>query len=1076
MELFAAAGVDLPTSSGSSPRRATGFARSLHVPLFNHRVVEDAQVRGATHFSPTPEQLASAQGYANKIKDPKFLKQKETAVRHRLIEEVLQNVLGYAPYDPGQPYTLALERQIRNGAVDVALGKFNATTEEDDLVAPFELKGPDSADLDRIMPGRGRSPVQQAWDYAIDAPGSRWVLVSNCLEIRLYAFGRGRDAYERFDLTLLGNKAEHERLWRILAAPNLLGGHTDRLLQDTDAAYRTITNKLYEEYRGLRERLIGFLRNGADAGPGLDALKAIEIAQKLLDRILFIAFAQRTDLMADRLLDKAAKTENSFAPQPLWRNFLGLFRAVDKGNARLDVPPYNGGLFADDPLADAIMLPDHLARDIAKLGDWDYRREVPVTVLGHLFEQSITDIEALKAGAPPRVSKKKLQGVVYTPDGITRFLVEQTVGRSLDERRALLWAEYGMEVNHAAGEPLAEREIAFWQAYLALLRDFTIVDPACGSGAFLVAAFDEMARRYRDALKALEAFGVGVEFDVFDEIVTRNLYGVDVSPESVEISRLSLWLKTARRDRRLQNLEATIKDGNSLVADVMYAPQPFDWEVKFPEVFARGGFDVVIGNPPYVRMEHLKDVKPYLAKTYAVADDRTDLYAYFFEKGVRVLKPGGRLGYISSSTFFKTGSGENLRTFLGDGLAIEAIVDFGDVQLFEGVTTYPTILTLQKDDGAPDGELHFLRVRDRAPQDLGRAFVRDGASMPRARLGRGSWQFEGADLATLRAKIVLGKKTLGEVYGSPMRGILTGLNEAFVVDRATCDRLVAADPKSRELLKPFLRGEDIKRWRIESDDLFLINTPKGKIDIEAYPAIRGWLAPFREALEARATKQNWWELQQAQLAYQERLSMPKISYPHFQNNRMFAFETTGAFSNDKSYFIPSEDQSLLAFLNSKLSWFFLTSQSPAVRNGWHEMRVQYVEQTPLPVLTSKPLAHAAQQASAAAHKRSEIEKAVRRRILDLAPPNRRKLSGKLDAWHELDFAAFRAEVAKTFKSDVPLRERADWEEFLAENATEVRRLANSITMSEREIDGIVYRLFNLNAHEIALLEESVGRP
>ncbi len=268
----------------------------------------------------------------------------------------------------------------------------------DEIVAPFELKGPSSIDLDRIDPGRKRSPVQQAWDYAIDAPGSRWVLVSNCVEIRMYAFGRGRDTYERFNLRRLDDPREHERLWRILAARNLFGGHTDQLLRDTDSAYKAITEDLYEDCAALRRNLIGFLRNPTE-GAGLALLKAIEVAQKLLDRVLFIAFAQRTELMADRLLKKATQQVNDFNPNPLWNNFLGLFRAVDQGSARLDVPAYNGGLFANDPEADRIILPDHLAMQIAALGEWDYRRAVPVTVLGRLFEQSITDFRSRNAAS-----------------------------------------------------------------------------------------------------------------------------------------------------------------------------------------------------------------------------------------------------------------------------------------------------------------------------------------------------------------------------------------------------------------------------------------------------------------------------------------------------------------------------------------------------------------------------------------------------------------------------------------------------------------------------------------------------
>ena len=380
-------------------------------------------------------------------------------------------------------------------------------------------------------------------------------------------------------------------------------------------------------------------------------------------------------------------------------------------------------------------------------------------------------------------------------------------------------------------------------------------------------------------MSGLSALDAEIEFDIFDEIVTRNLHGVDLNPESVEITRLSLWLKTARRDHRLQNLEATIKCGNSLIDDPAFTDRPFDWQAAFPDVFARGGFDVVIGNPPYVRMELLKPEKPYLEEHYVVAADRADLYAYFFERGVRLLKQGGRLGYISSSTFFRTGSGENLRTFLADGVGVESVVDFGDLQIFEGVTTYPAILTLKKGEGA--GDLAFLVVKDRLPDDLGRAFALGARAMPRARLGSGSWRFEDDALARLRDKIAAGRKTLGEVFGPPLYGIKTGLNEAFVIDRATHDRLVAADPKSAELLKPFLRGEDIKRWRVKPEGLWLINTPKGKVNIDDYPAVRAWLKPFRKELEKRATKQEWWESQQAQLAYQEKLAAPQAGLGAF---------------------------------------------------------------------------------------------------------------------------------------------------------------------------------------------------
>ena len=447
----------------------------------------------------------------------------------------------------------------------------------------------------------------------------------------------------------------------------------------------------------------------------------------------------------------------------------------------------------------------------------------------------------------------------------------------------MLHAEHGF----GRGDVASEEELDFWRAWLETLRSVTIVDPACGSGAFLVAAFDRLAEEYRPVLARLEELGAPAEIDAFDEIVTKNLYGVDLNSESVEITRLSLWLKTARRDHRLQNLEATIRVGDGLIEDGAYTSRPFDWRAAFPHVLQRGGFDIVIGNPPYVRMEFIKAIKPYLEKHYVVAADRADLYAYFYERGVDLLKDDGRLGFISSSTFFRTGSGEPLRKFLSERTAIEAVVDFGDAQVFEGVTTYPAIVALRKVP-QPLGELAYFVVRGETPKDLGSAFKKGACAMPRARLGASSWRFEDDGLAKLRGKIAEGRKTLGEVYGAPLRGIVTGLNDAFIINTPTRDGLVRADPKSAELLKPFLRGENIKRWRVEPAGLWLINTPKGKVDIEAYPAVRDWLLQFRPALEKRATKQEWWELQQAQLAYQQKFSASKLVYLDIARNAPFS--------------------------------------------------------------------------------------------------------------------------------------------------------------------------------------------
>jgi Eco57I restriction-modification methylase len=327
---------------------------------------------------------------------------------------------------------------------------------------------------------------------------------------------------------------------------------------------------------------------------------------------------------------------------------------------------------------------------------------------------------------------------------------------------------------------------------------------------------------------------------------------------------------------------------------------------KFPEIFARDGFDIVLGNPPYVRMETIKPFKPYLEKHYAAAADRADLYAYFYEKGFKLLRPGGRLGYVSSSTFFRTGAGENLRHFLRTRAKIETVVDFGDLQIFEGVTTYPAIITMRRapsaNEDGQEGELRFLNIKAGVPDDLARTFRSEAQTMPRARLGDGSWQFEDDKLAALRAKIKAGRKTLGEVYGPPLYGIKTGLNEAFIVSRERRDELGPATRGPPNCLCLSCAARNIKRWRAESEDLFLINIAKGKVKINDYPAIRDHLLPFKPALEARATKQEWFELQQAQLAYQPTMLKEKILYPEMSQGPKFAADLHCRFVINKIFF------------------------------------------------------------------------------------------------------------------------------------------------------------------------------
>jgi hypothetical protein len=351
--------------------------------------------------------------------------------------------------------------------------------------------------------------------------------------------------------------------------------------------------------------------------------------------------------------------------------------------------------------------------------------------------------------------------------------------------------------------------------------------------------------------------------------------------------------------------------------------------------------------------------------------------------------------------------------------------------------------------------------------------------MPRARLGAGPWQFEDESLARLRDKITRGRKTLGEVCRAPLYGIKTGFNDAFVIDTPTRDRLVAQDPRSGDLLVPFVRGENIKRWRVESEGLFLVDTPKGEVDIDAYPAIRDWLLPFKPELEKRAARQEWFELQQAQLKYRESFLKGGVVLPDFSQGPKFAPMRSGHLIDCTVFLVPQPGSDLLAVLNSRLAWFVLFALSNPLRGGTWRLRLkaQYVEQVPIAAATDRQravLGKLGEACADSAARRVQIQERISRRILDLAAGGHAKLSRRLEEWWTLDFAAFRAEVERALRADIPVGERGEWEAYLGKRGAEVRALNAEIEKSEREIDAIVYRLFDLTPDEIALLEASMA--
>ncbi|MBI5670663.1 MAG: Eco57I restriction-modification methylase domain-containing protein [Chloroflexi bacterium] len=393
----------------------------------------------------------------------------------------------------------------------------------------------------------------------------------------------------------------------------------------------------------------------------------------------------------------------------------------------------------------------------------------------------------------------------------------------------------------------------------------------------------------------------------------------------------------------------------------------FLYRLHFSEVFAaKGGFDIVIANPPYVRGELLADQKPELKVSYPdVYAGTADLYVYFFARAYDLLRPAGQLSFITSNKYLRANYGKGLRRFLSENVHLNAIMDFGDLPVFEAAA-YPCIVLADK-QAQPAEAVPAAAVRDMAGLEDLRGALAGGVRLNQRELGENEWQISSGAVQRVFAKLKMAGVPLGKyVDGKIYRGVLTGFNEAFVIDGAKRAELIAADPNSADLIKPWLRGRDVKRWRIDARDLYLIAIQNSsddgadnawaaaKTEVEAraifrlkYPAIHDHLSQYEEPLRIRQDQGRWWwELRAC--AYYEVFEEPKIIYQEIATFQAFAFAENSFYANNKCFILPSTDLFLLALLNSATTWFFLGQIISKLRGDAYAMQYPYVSQLPIP--------------------------------------------------------------------------------------------------------------------------------
>ena len=620
-----------------------------HRRLFIPKQLEDAgkTLPMADYLDPAKTQAyALVSKWAELAKSGELAKQKEKSLKPEFLTQVFGQALGFSLLSEDQDsWNLWPEYSVNGGDADAAIGYFSSAGQRE-IRALVEIKSPTvNLDKDRV---KGRTAVQQCWDYLNAVPECPWGILSNFFSIRVYHRALTPRVYELFLLEDLLSKNQFEQFYYILSHDGLLHSavgippRIDALLEKTGKRQREVGDELYDLYHAKRVALIAHLMKSPHE---LDLETSLAVAQKLLDRILFIAFCEDRDLLPSDTIRTAHGSIPPFSQvsNPRWRNFLDLFRSIDAGNPSSGIPPFDGGLFRFDEVLDNLELDNEWTDFFISISGYNFRDEVSVEVLGHLFERSIRDVEGIRLGglfgteieqtplgAMAKSAERKRHGIYYTPTELTSLIVARTVGEVADRAIREAEAESGLELT---GDAMPDEEIldSFSNSALANLRCVNVVDPACGSGAFLIQAYDTLEERYQLVIDLVaqtnQQRARELEVQLPKYILQDNLHGVDLSPEAIEIAQLSLWIRSARRDRQLDDLSANLVCGNSVVADSNIDKRALVWEDIFGSILGEGGkgFDCVIGNPPWERVklqerEFFSEVVPEVAAAVNASD------------------------------------------------------------------------------------------------------------------------------------------------------------------------------------------------------------------------------------------------------------------------------------------------------------------------------------------------------------------------------------------------------------------------------------------------------------------------
>lgn len=1075
-----------------------------HDPIFNTKTInEKTNSFNISSISDFSQKLKIINNWKYSIDNSDLNKTKEKNLQGKFLLDFFVGILGYETQIGNSNWSFIQEFKTNADGTtpDGVLGYFEQNKKNVSVV--IELKDA-VTDLDQKQKSRENklSPVEQAFSYAPKFGSKcKWIIVSNFKEIRLYNASNSL-SYETFIISDLGDEEEFKKFYYLLNAENLISktskSQIDQIYEKLIEQEKNISKEFYQEYKKARVELFsGLVENNIE----INQFLLIEKTQKLMDRLIFIYFCEDQGLLPSNTFRSVIENaRKSFDPSDTkaWGELKGLFKSIDKGNPHMSINRYNGGLFALDDVLDNLRIPDYLLDGIDKLANYDFATDLNVNILGHIFEQSISDIEEIKSelsltNNKESIGKRKKDGIFYTPDFVTNFIVSQCIGAWLEEKRKEIGEDSLPELAEINTKKISKADknkinihITYWKKYVNILSDIKILDPACGSGAFLIAAFDYLykeGQRANDELSKIDN-GQVYMFNLNESILKNNLYGVDLNQESVEITKLSLWLKTANKNDSLTSLDDNILCGNSLIDDSKYVGEKaFNWNEHFAEIINNGGFDIIIGNPPYVRQELLGTQKAYFKEHYKVYNGSGDLFAYFYEKSIDLLNKNGIMGFISNA-FSKTSAGLELRNFLKHNTRFMSYTDFTDLQIFDGATTYPVILIMDKKKNSKD-EFKYFKVKLESLSNLSGYLTNNSIMLNQRNLDDNNWSFKSDGVKNLIQKI---KKypNMRDVFGKCYYGIKTGLNEAFIVTEDEKNFFINDSPKTIEFFKPFLEGKDLKKWSVERPYKWLLLFPKGwtkKIMGEDVDEVDGWdyiqqhyskiaehLIKYDEAGKNRCDKGDfWWELRAC--GYYNLFDNEKIVWPNLQSSNKFTYDDESYYINAPSVILPSNNKTLLCILNSRLTWFFLKDICVVRSGGFLEAKPKYLELLPIALPENE------NEINQITNKVLELNIQISKKIAEFntyikSMYKPQKITDKMKNFYLLEFDIF---INEFKKQKVILSETKKFELMGLFNdvKSKIVQDKNQLSVLENEIDQLVYNLYELTEEEINIIEVAV---